>query len=280
MNYQDVELLNGSLNNLGSTLMRNRVMEAQERERQDQAQSRQAQIGLEQERVKAETQRGAAAEAHYKAIEDQNAARAGQQDANAQAKAKDALHTIWTNNARAFAQNIQSGAMTPATANAALNASWQNMPSQQKAMLSDHPVAALLDQGKPVFDGQGKSAANIMPEGTFVTLPDGRQIPVIVNKQTGHYQVVEDKSKFDDVAKAKAGLKALYDQLHQANGALVRERNATRRAALQQQVTGIQSQIDNFGGSSSTPAAAPAAAAPGAVRTRSFDPATNTFQDQ
>lgn len=154
MNYKDVELLNGSLDNLGSTLMRNRVLAEQEKTGEEQRQERLAQIGLEQERVRAETQRGAAAEAHYGAMQKQG-------DAANQQKAKDNTQRVWSDTVKMYGRWVKDGVMRPESARGALNMAWQNMPSQSKALLADHPDAMALDKGTFDFSAPPDKASRL-----------------------------------------------------------------------------------------------------------------------
>lgn len=80
MNYKDVALVNSSFNQLGDSLLQNRMLEMRAKENAANDVTRQKQLDLETERVNLEKARGNAAEQHYRTMEGHDTTRMSQQD--------------------------------------------------------------------------------------------------------------------------------------------------------------------------------------------------------
>lgn len=75
MQYKDVALVNSSLNQLGDSLLQNRMLEMRQNENDASNTARGKQLDMEMERVNLAKTNAAATQQHYKTIEEQNAAR-------------------------------------------------------------------------------------------------------------------------------------------------------------------------------------------------------------
>jgi len=137
MNYKDVALLNSSLDQLGDSLLKQRVLAQQDEERK-------ASQAIAQQRTDIDAQRMAAEQTHYNNMGTAAAAQTA-------AKQKEAANRTWTDTVKMVGGWVKDGVVDPNVAQQKISAAYQAMPDAQKAMLADHPAVQALQSGQPFW---------------------------------------------------------------------------------------------------------------------------------
>jgi ribosomal protein S20 len=151
MQRQDIELLNTSLDRLGDSLLRERMMKEQKSARADESAFRERQFGLDERRVSAsESQASEAAEMKKMLMENQ-------QSQQALANLQQAYQSI--------AKDYDSGVIDQPEANRRAKALVDKIKLGTDALLQASPFAAMLQSDGELF--QAKSAR---PSATEVTI--------------------------------------------------------------------------------------------------------------
>lgn len=204
--YKDVALVNNSLDQLADSLLKQRVMDQQEQDKQAERSQRGQQLGIEQQRVDAANK-----------LADQK-----QKDAQAKElqRRREVALRLWDGNTKTFASMVKDGTMPADQANAALQHAYAAVPPDQQAAIADHPTVQAIQSGQPIFKAPDKGAG-------FNTAP-------IANKRAWEA----------DIAKAKA-LRDQADQQEKAE-LEVNPTAAAQRDVMHQKADEIERNANEF----------------------------------
>jgi hypothetical protein len=143
MNYRDAELLNGSIDKLGDSLLRNRMLEEQKLERGDAKNFREQQLGIEQQRVDGQTklrEQMLQSEQGKKAIAD--------------------LHGAYEQ----ISKDYQAGVIDKTEANRRAKSIVDHLKMGTDVVLKASPFAQMLESDGDLFsDKLGKPAPSLTP---------------------------------------------------------------------------------------------------------------------
>lgn len=135
--YKDVALVNNSLDQLADSLLKQRVMDQQEQDKQGERGLRTQQLGIEQQRVDAANKLAAAKQGDAQAKEAQ--------------RRKEVALRLWDGNTKTFGGLVKDGTMTADQANAALQHAYAAVPPEQQAAIAAHPTVQAIQSGQPIF---------------------------------------------------------------------------------------------------------------------------------
>jgi hypothetical protein len=146
MNYRDAELLNGSINHLGETLLHSRMLEqqkqAREEDRSDTNNFRTKQIDLEQQRL----------DATNRNVSELSAERQ-----------KTSGQRVWKDTVDMFGGWVKDGIMPPDVAQNSLRQAYEKMPDAQKQFIADHPATQAILNDEPIWEKPNKPAPALTP---------------------------------------------------------------------------------------------------------------------
>lgn len=175
--YKDVALVNNSLDQLADSLLKQRVMDQQEQDKQGERGLRTQQLGIEQQRVDAANKLATAKQGDAQAKEAQ--------------RRKEVALRLWDGNTKTFGGLVKDGTMTADQANAALQHAYAAVPPEQQAAIASHPTVQAIQSGQPIFTAPDKGAG-------FNTAP-------IANKRAWEGEMLKAKNLRDQADQQEKG---------------------------------------------------------------------------